>query len=199
MSRRRKSLSADDEQLWQRVAATAVPLHRLPLPKSVEAKPHPVRKRPEHDALPGFGQLLSAPAARAGKATVSLQPTIEQAVAAHPLRMDHGTFRRMGRGKLMPEARLDLHGMTLAEAHPALIGFVLRAHSSGLRLILVITGKGKRSEEGGPIPQRPGALRHQVPFWLHAAPLAGIVQQIAPAHQRHGGTGAYYAYLRRPK
>lgn len=199
MSRRRRGLTPEDEHLWQRVAATAAPMHRPPPPKPGDEKPHPLPKPVEAASQPDF--VLSLPAAlpRPAATTVRLQPAVEQAVAAHPLRMDHGLYRRMTRGKAQPEARLDLHGMTLTEAHPALVGFILRAQAAGLRLVLVITGKGKRGEDAGPIPQRLGALRHQVPAWLHATPLAGIVQQIAPAHQRHGGTGAYYVYLRRPK
>ena len=71
------------------------------------------------------------------------------------------------------------------------------AQAAGCRLVLVITGKGKRRDDDGPIPERLGALRHQVPHWLHAPPLSGAVQQIAQAHLRHGGGGAYYVYLRR--
>ena len=103
----------------------------------------------------------------------------------------------MSRGKLRPEAKLDLHGMTLAEAGPELARFILSCHARGLRLVLVITGKGSRDGIEGPLPVRRGALRHQVPHWLHTAPLSHAVQQVAPAHLRHGGTGAYYVYLRR--
>lgn len=112
------------------------------------------------------------------------------------MRMDPKIHRRMSQGKLRPEARLDLHGMTLAEAQPELLRFVLSCHARGARLVLVITGKGRGDH--GPLPTRPGALRHQVPHWLHGSPLAAIVQQVAPAHFRHGGEGAYYVYLRRP-
>lgn len=193
MSCKRRGLSPEDEDLWRRVAATAVPLHRRP------AAPLPVveTKDPPHRAREDLPDFTLTPAPRQYRSHVTLQPSIEETVAAHPLRMDAGTFRKMKRGKSEPEARIDLHGMTLAEAHPALIGFVLRAQSAGSRLILVITGKGKRRNDDGPIPERLGALRHQVPHWLHAPPLAGIVQQIAQAHVRHGGGGAYYVYLRR--
>lgn len=194
MSRRRKGLSPEDQDLWQRVARTAMPLRRPPAPHAVEhnAKPAP---QPA-DALRA-SDLFPAPPARKAETRIILQPTIEETVAAHPLRMDHGTFRKLKRGKTQPEARIDLHGMTLAEAHPALIGFILRAQASGFRLVLVITGKGKARTDDGPIPQRIGALRHQVPHWLHAPPLGAAVQQIAAAHPRHGGAGAYYVYLRR--
>jgi DNA-nicking Smr family endonuclease len=87
--------------------------------------------------------------------------------------------------------------MTLADAHPALLDFVAGAHARGLRLVLVITGKGKARDEYGPIPTRTGVLRHQVPQWLSSGPLRPLVLQVAEAHQRHGGSGAFYVYLRR--
>ncbi|MGL4321553.1 MAG: Smr/MutS family protein, partial [Paracoccaceae bacterium] len=106
-------------------------------------------------------------------------------------------FGKMTRGKLAPEARIDLHGMTLSEAHPELISFILNAHSAGLRLVLVITGKGKPKADHGPIPYRTGVLRHQVPQWLRLPPLGPAVLQVSEAHLKHGGSGAFYVYLRR--
>lgn len=105
----------------------------------------------------------------------------------------------MQRGKLKPEARIDLHGMTLADAHPALTRFVLDGYDRGLRLLLVITGKGQGADpaDDGPIPIRRGVLRQQVPGWLIAPPLGAMVLDVRPAHQRHGGSGAYYVYLKR--
>jgi DNA-nicking Smr family endonuclease len=87
--------------------------------------------------------------------------------------------------------------MTQDRAHSALTGFVLRAHREDKRLVLVITGKGRDSDEGDIMPVRRGVLRHQVPHWLSVPPLSGIVLQVTPAHLRHGGGGAYYVYLRR--
>jgi len=104
------------------------------------------------------------------------------------------------RGKLKPEGRIDLHGMTVAQAHPALTSFVMSAHSSGKRLVLVITGKGgKRQDDWAIAPQRMGALKRQVPHWLTQAPMSQVVMQVTEAHIRHGGTGAYYVYLRRTR
>lgn len=111
--------------------------------------------------------------------------------------MDHKTFGKLKRGRLDPEGRIDLHGMTLDQAHPALTRFILSAQASGKRLVLVITGKGKKSDESGPIPRPRGVIRREVPLWLAAPPLAQAVLQISPAHLRHGGSGAFYVYLRR--
>jgi DNA-nicking Smr family endonuclease len=113
--------------------------------------------------------------------------------------MDRKIYGKMKRGKLRPEGRIDLHGMTVAQAHPALTGFILNAQKRGHRLVLVITGKGKRGDDFGPIPARHGVLRHQVPGWLSLPPLGAVVMDISPAHIGHGGDGAYYVYLRKTR
>ncbi|WP_341799017.1 Smr/MutS family protein [Rhodovulum adriaticum] len=116
-----------------------------------------------------------------------------------PVRMDRRAYTRLKGGKLKPEARIDLHGMTLAQAHPALTRFILSSQGQGRRLVLVITGKGRSGDDDGPIPERRGVLRRQVPHWLTQAPLSAAVLQTAPAHRRHGGEGALYVYLRKPR
>jgi len=75
----------------------------------------------------------------------------------------------------------------------------LNAQSAGLRLVLVITGKGRPGADHGPIPRPHGVLRHQVPQWLRLPPLGPAVLQVAEAHLKHGGSGAYYVYLRRQR
>lgn len=192
MARRR--LSPEEADLWRSVASTARPLHgqtfHHPEPEP-PAKPealHPARPRLSSFAL---GEKARTPERR------DLMPTLPELLGQAPLQMDAKTHGKMTRGKLQPEARIDLHGMTLAEAHPELIRFVLNAHAQGLRLVLVITGKGKRRDDIGPIPQRMGALRHQTPHWLRLPPLGPVVLQVSEAHLKHGGSGAYYVYLRR--
>ena len=200
---RRRSLRPEEAEIWAAVARTARPMHpgRQLFLKEVEAPAHAVSFHPETPAPHGHAQPRvpffqlgekSKPASR-----IDLTPTPAQALAAAPLQMDAKTHGKMTRGKLTPEARIDLHGMTLSEAHPELIRFILNAQSDGLRLVLVITGKGKRGEDIGPIPQRMGVLRHQVPHWLRLPPLGQAVLQVSEAHLRHGGSGAYYVYLRR--
>jgi DNA-nicking Smr family endonuclease len=105
----------------------------------------------------------------------------------------------MTRGKLSPEARIDLHGMSVAEAQPELTRFILASHALGRRLVLVITGKGRASDDSGPVPQRVGILKHQMPIWLSREPLRSLVLQVVEAHLKHGGGGAFYVYLRRAR
>lgn len=120
-------------------------------------------------------------------------------MGASTVQMDAKSFGKMKRGKITPEGRIDLHGMTLDQAHPALVNFVLGAHAAGKRLVLVITGKGKVKPGDGPIPARIGVLKHQVPQWLQQHPIKPLVLQISQASLKHGGSGAYYVYLRRQR
>lgn len=195
---RRRTLRPEEEELWHAVMRTARPMHSngaSVLQRKEDAKEsnafHP--KEPVQKTLPVFRMGERARVDRPH----DLAPSLSDALAKAPVQMDAKAYGRMTRGKLVPEARIDLHGLTLAEAHPDLIRFILNAHAQGLRLVLVITGKGKAKPDHGPIPSRIGALRHQVPQWLRLPPLGPLVLQVAEAHLRHGGAGAYYVYLRR--
>lgn len=199
--RRRGQLSDDDLAVWRQVARTAAPLDRRQ--DRSGAPPASPKPKPEAESPPDESPTTLRPfrigaAARDESVGHVLAPTIAGQLAAQPVRMDRKTFTRLKRGKLKPERKLDLHGMTLAQAHPALRGFIRAAHGDGLRLVVVITGKGRGSrDEGGPIPTPRGVLRHQVPGWLHAPDLRPYVLQVTDAHFRHGGDGAYYVYLTR--
>ena len=194
MTRRR--LTPDEVDLWRKVTEQAERLH--PESHAPRALPKPKPKKLPH--VPGariepFELGHKAPPV---KRPHSLKPDLHEGLAAAPVQMDRKAFGRMKRGKLKPEGRIDLHGMTMDRAHPALTRFILSAQASGKRLVLVITGKGRTSaEDRGPIPTLRGVLKHQVPQWLSMPPLAQAVLQVAPAHISHGGGGAYYVYLRR--
>lgn len=192
-----RHVSAEEQALWEVVAKRTEPLHKpaikliRALPRKPDPQPSQVKPRP----IPTF----KIGAAVDHRADHDLMPSLGQQLRAAPVQMDQKAFGRLRRGKLKPEARIDLHGMTLAQAHPILTGFILRSAGAGHRLVLVITGKGKQRDDGGPIPTRFGVLRHQVPQWLVMSPLSGLVMQITESHIRHGGQGAYYVYLRRTR
>lgn len=195
---RRRRLAPEDEDLWRSVAQTARPLHPAPRAAPPVFDPPSALHDPPRPPAP-------IPAFRLGEAAAprpprhALAPSATEGLAAAPVQMDRKAFDAMTRGRRAPEARLDLHGMTLAEAQPDLVRFILRAQAQGLRLVLVITGKGRLRDDGAPMPARVGVLRHAVPQWLSMSPLAPAVLQVAPAHRRHGGEGALYVYLRRPR
>lgn len=196
MARRgRRNLSAEERALWQQVAARTVPLRpeidaAEPAPEAAVAPPRPM--------VEATRVIAPRPVEPAPRVTYDLLPDPHRALEqAHP-HMDRRRFDTLRRGRMEPEARLDLHGMTSERAHGALMGFILSAHGNGLRLVLVITGKGK--PEGDAFQsRRHGILRHSLPHWLATPPLAGRVLQVASAHQKHGGAGAFYVYLRRTR
>lgn len=192
--RRRRNLSREDREIWSRYTRTTEPSRPdAPVEEgNATSAPAPSSAR-DRDITP----FKLGSRARAPLPGHDLMPAISDQVNKSPLRMDAKTHQRMRAGKLRPEGRLDLHGMTLDVAHPALTGFILSSHGAGKRLVIVITGKGKAKPDHGPIPTRLGVLKHQVPQWLRLPPLSGLVLQVTEAHRSHGGSGAYYVYLRR--
>lgn len=174
-------------------------VRRLRGAKAAKAKPE--KKRPgrvvrEAPALPAPVRppAVVAPAAKPKK------------TALPAFGVDGATAERLKRGKVEPDATLDLHGLTQAQAHTRLVSFVRRAHEHAYRCILVVTGKGAprpaREESAGFVmPERSnaGVLRVMVPRWLEEDALRALVVGVQGAHQRHGGAGAIYVYLRRKR
>lgn len=194
MTRRR--LREEELALWQTVVRNAEPLHSDSLPDA--QKDSPATKTKTTHKTPGEPVPQFEIGSRSKNNTShDIAFSITDQVSNVPVSMDFKTYKKMRRGKMKPEGRIDLHGMTVARARPALASFILSSQAQGKRLVLVITGKGRLREDDGPIPSRIGVLRHEVPHWLSLPPLQSCVQQITPASRNHGGTGAYYVYLRR--
>ena len=197
MAAKKRGLSEDDRQVWEQVKKTLIAKHPQKVPKFV-AKPAAVPEvtvpRPgNRRTLTGIGRAAAEPLTR-----LDLAPDPMDRLLSQPHLMDKRTHTRMRKGKLRPEARLDLHGMFAQTAHQALIGFIRHSHGQGRRLVLVITGKGNTTaQEAGIMPTRNGVLRHALPQWLATPAMRPLILQITPAHARHGGGGAYYIYLKR--
>jgi DNA-nicking Smr family endonuclease len=198
VSKGRKPRS-DELDLWKKVTQSTTRIvsdhanPSAPAPDISEPQAEPTVEQEFLNALP--------PRLGGGKSWNGhdLSKPLADQISGAPVQMDKKRFGQMTRGKLKPEARLDLHGMTMDRAHPALVRFILGAHAADKRLVLVITGKGKDRDEGGPIPVRTGVLRHQVPQWLTLHPLSPLILQVTQAHLKHGGEGAYYVYLKRKR
>ncbi len=132
--------------------------------------------------------LQCAPArTEAGPAPSQVEQPLDQFAG-----IDRANAERLKRGLHAIEARLDLHGMTQAEAHRSLIDFVVASHEIGRRCVLVITGRGLG-------PDGPGVLKSAVPRWLEEAGLRRRILAVAAAQPRHGGAGALHLLLRRQR
>lgn len=134
--------------------------------------------------------------------TRAAPPVKTTALTPQTPQLDFRTDQRLKRGQVPIDARLDLHGKTQDQAHRLLNNFVMSAHGRGDRCVLVITGKGRGglSAEDAYAPDLPaGVLKRRLPEWLEQTPLREIVLKTSPAHARHGGSGAFYIYLKRTR
>ena len=186
-----KTLSSEDLRLWDKVAESTQPLDKKkPAVSENPPKKNNLRDVTKLQTISPKSKILSPHANEPFQKKVIVENS-------QRVKMDIRAFAKLKKGKLEPEEILDLHGMTLETAYPALSSFISRAHSTQKRLVLVITGKGKNSDPGYAIPQRNGVLRSEVPIWLNEPRLSNFVLQVERAHHRHGGLGAFYIYLRR--
>ncbi len=100
--------------------------------------------------------------------------------------------RKIAKGRVPIEARIDLHGLFQDEAHDLLLDFLVRAHGRGMRHVLVITGKG--SSMGSE-----GVLRRAVPLWFSTSEFRFLISSYHWAARHHGGEGALYVRLSRTR
>jgi DNA-nicking Smr family endonuclease len=158
------------------------------------------------EAVRGATPLADRLRVPAAKPTPSGLPRADPPVDSRGMEVDDGggrafgvsrkTLRQLAAGRLPPQATLDLHGHSARVARERLDRFVIQARTEGLRVVLVITGKGERPR--GRAPASPGErLRDLVPTWL-AGPLAPALLAFTPARAEHGGAGAIYLLLRSP-
>lgn len=164
----------EDRILWETVAKTARPLKGKDKPVfSVEGTTPRLHPSATENPKP----LLSA---------TETKPV--QAHRLHPI--DRPTHKKIAKGRVIIEARIDLHGLSQGEAYGLLLGFLQRAHLRKLRHVLVITGKGSSMGSDG-------VLRQAVPHWFATPSFRILVNGYEDAARNHGGTGAIYVRMRR--
>lgn len=179
---RRRVLTSDERVLWSTVTKSVAPLRGAALPAedelgdpATEAAPRPVAKP------------------RVAKSEKSKPSTPPEPKLPPLAPLDRRLKKRVARGREPIDARIDLHGLTQAQAHAALSRFLRQASAHEARLVLVITGKGKQGEGVR------GVLRRQVPQWLGLPEFRTLVVGFEDAHIAHGGEGAIYVRLRRTR
>jgi DNA-nicking Smr family endonuclease len=196
---KRREVDPDEHALWEAVARTV--------------KPARGKAKPKSPAPPAAKRETAKPIARAAAHVKQPKPPPEPLKGLAPVSpgeamhgVDGATAERLRRGRIVPDATLDLHGMTQERAYATLLGFIRRHHEQSARCLLVITGKGTTkaaaaSDKGFTMPERSraGVLRTLVPHWLNDSDVRRMVVGVQSAHQRHGGSGALYVYLRRKR
>ncbi len=182
----RRGLGADETSLWEDFTRSIKPLRH-----AKRAAPAEKTKTKEEEATFSLDQESAVALAASIRSAGSGKP------AAPPLTpLGRRARQRIARGAHTIDARLDLHGLTQAKAHAALGRFLRSAQADGAKLVLVITGKGGRP---GDAERDRGVLRRQVPRWLAQPEFRGYVVGFETAHIGHGGEGALYIRIRRPR
>ena len=181
----RRRVGAQEKGVWERVGGTGNAPETLPA-----------------DAPPG-AMLPPATAPKVkGRVPHPPPPPPRPPERPRPLdarTLDAGWDRRLAAGQVAPDFTLDLHGCTLDSAHARLDHGLALAMAQGARLVLLITGRPRPSDDHASRSERRGAIRAKFMDWLAAGPHASRIAAIRPAHPRHGGAGAVYLVLRRAR
>ena len=198
MSKRDPKRLPHDFHLWTVVAATVDPLRRKGLLKLAGGPlPMPVEERPQEPP-----PTIKAPPAKRQAPRQPFLPPYQAPLpsAPTPLKAVEPSIRKkLGRGRIEIDGTIDLHGMTQLEARSALHRYLHARWSRGDRTVLVITGKGLKTDNDyiAAMSER-GILRTMLPIWLSEPSLSPLVSGWSMAARGHGGEGAWYVRLRRP-
>lgn len=177
-----RRLSAEEAALWQRVIASVRPAAPR-APAAVPAAPEPV-------------PLVKPPRSP----RVAPPPAPPRAKPASPMpgtTLDGQWDRKLAGGRIDPDTTVDLHGHTLDTAYARLDTALADAIARGDRVLLLVTGRPPRPESERPHAR--GRIRAAVGDWIAASRHAARIAAVRPAHPRHGGAGALYIILRRPR
>jgi DNA-nicking Smr family endonuclease len=194
----RRTLSEEERALWRSVARSVKPLRKRARVVDDEhgatAAPPKVVKTAK--LLAKASTKTPAKPTKIVKPTPppSSQPLIKLIPPPSFAPLARREKQQLARGRTAIDARIDLHGMTQAQAHAALVHFERHAQHDGAKFALVVTGKGTRSGDS-----ERGVLRRQVPHWLRLPDLRDIVLGFEEAHVAHGGEGALYVRLRKSR
>lgn len=178
-------LDDEDRALWRAVTRDVTPLQKqiemqaappkdAPSPKAVNTLKTPV---PQVDLMPEFALKPSA---------VKSAPSVSKS----SFQTDKRTHEKFREGRMELDGTIDLHGLTLPDAHNAFAKFIRSHIKQKSRMLLVITGKGKGGE---------GVIRASLPSWIDEVDIHHDVLKFAPASAKHGGGGAFYILLRRAR
>jgi DNA-nicking Smr family endonuclease len=127
-----------------------------------------------------------------GQAPLDITQTDEYVEGART-GIDPRLVTRVRRGEFALQGHIDLHGKTESAAKEALTAFITDSVRKGLRMVLVVHGRGLRSPGGHAV------LKRATVTWLSQSALAGYVLAFTSARAADCGAGATYVLLRRER
>lgn len=191
-----RGLSPEEAEIWDRLTRTVTPLKRrsgAPLNKAMATPALPEKQEPAAKPVAFAKPTKRVTPAQPQRQTPLLPPKTDPSPG-----LDSHWERRLARTSTQPDFTLDLHGATLDQAHKRLDAGLTQARAMGARIILLVAGK-HRPVEAADRDKKRGAIRAKVLDWLAAGQHADAIAAVRPAQRRHGGDGALYIVLRRPR
>ncbi|MDE2595875.1 MAG: Smr/MutS family protein [Sphingomonadales bacterium] len=193
MRRPTRSLTTEEAALWARVATTITPIKgRRTAAETPSQMPSHATPAPPIPPRKVRGRVPPPP------------PVTTEPPRHAPRPLDHQTLdaswdRKLTRGVVAPDFTLDLHGHTLDAAHARLDHGLALALAQGARVVLLVTGRARPSDDHADRNARRGAIRAKFMDWLAHGPHASRIAAIRGAHPRHGGAGAVYIVLKKAR
>lgn len=180
-----RKLNPEERRLWEFVTRSVTPLRPRHHSDDADA---PAASLPKKERVQHTPEPVAPPAPHRPSHLSPLH-------VGKTVDLDAATAKKFKRGKMPCDARLDLHGLTLAQAHSALISFIRHQAELGARSVLVITGKGAPAKNNEDRPT--GKIKAELIYWLNAAPLRPFILAVNEAAPCQGGSGAVYVLLKR--
>lgn len=194
-----RGLSDDEAAAWARLAASVVPLNPRPSGEGDHATHGGGAGAAESEVTKVALASAATPFKRANNPRVPLhQPSAGPPPPSRDNGLDSHWERRLRAGTLAPDLTLDLHEHSLDAAYQRLLGGLDIARETGARVVLVIAGRERPVHAADRAGSR-GAIRAKLLDWLAASRHAAAIATIRKAHRRHGGEGALYVILKKPR
>lgn len=191
MARKRK-LTPDESRLWQRLTQSVRPMPPVRMPE-IDDRPAAPSASDDSDAR----RDEAAPRSAVQRRVVTTKPSGQTHRQPVTQAGDPRQSRHVSRGRRPIDATLDLHGLSQEQAFVALSRFLEQARAIGHATVLVITGKGAPDADAKPGYQvSRGILRRRFLDWADG-PFREHISSISQSHQRHGGSGAFYVFLKK--
>lgn len=205
-----RGLSPDEQAAWARLAQSVTPIAGRAAPKL--AKQAPAKGADQGASMPtairtkkSKPKIASKPAAPAPASVPRpiapprpTAPVGPSARAPFNSQLDSHWNRKLKAGQIAPDYTLDLHGHSLDGAYNRIISGIDQARAMGARVVLVIAGRDRGADPADRATKR-GAIRAKMLDWLAASHHAEAIAAVRLAHIRHGGEGALYLVLKRPR
>ena len=175
---------SDNDGLWAYVARQ---IKKLPNNKYNDLSAKAVRSSPKpkkDSVLQALEELVNNTDKKSlSRRKISATPKVNDPFSHADI--DKNTYKKLVKGKIGIEAKLDLHGLSQDQAHDKFCAFITRTHKGGKRCVLVVTGKGR------------GILKSALYEWALSSAVSHLILKVATAQPKDGGDGAFYIYLKR--